>query len=55
MVKEETFYTTSDGKQYKTKKAAERNENELTLKNAGYTKKEVDGLLEEIAKDNRRI
>lgn len=55
MVKEETFYTTSDGKQYKTKKAAERNENELMLKNAGYTKKEVDGLLEEIAKDNRKI
>ena len=55
MVKEETFYTTSDGKQYKTKKAAERNENELTLKNAGYTKKEVDGILEEIAKDNRNI
>lgn len=55
MVKEETVYTTSDGKQYKTKKSAERNENMLTMENKGYTKKEVDELLKEIAVKNKRI
>lgn len=55
MVKEETVYTTSDGKQYKTKKSAERHENMLTMENKGYTKKEVDELLKEIAVKNKRI
>lgn len=55
MVKEEKVYTTSDGKQYKTKKSAERHENMLTMENKGYTKKEVDGLLKEISVKNKRI
>lgn len=45
MVKEEKVYITSDGKQYKTKKSAQRYENELYMKNKGYTKKEVDELI----------
>lgn len=52
MVKETKIYTTSDGKDYKTKKAAERHENEITLTSLGYSVFQVDKYLKEIAKTN---
>lgn len=55
MVKEEVFFITSDGKQYKTKRAAERHENEITMEQAGYTKKEVDEYLHKLKDSNRQI
>lgn len=55
MVKEEKVYTTSDGKQYKTRKSAERNENVLTMENAGYSKEEVDKALLSLAENNKNI
>lgn len=53
MVKEEKVYITSDGKQYKTKKSANRYENELYMKNEGYSKKEVDELIPKLTEKNR--
>lgn len=55
MVKEEKIYTTSDGKTYKTKKSAERYENALTLKRAGYDKSEVDNLIKDVAESNKMV
>lgn len=55
MVKETKIYTTSDGKDYKTKKSAERHERELTLKQAGYTVQQVNDYVAKIAETNKKI
>lgn len=55
MVKEEKVFTISDGRQFKTRKAAERNENILTMANAGYTEEEVVELLKEITLESTPI
>lgn len=48
MVKETKVYVCSDGKEYKTKKAAERHENELVFKNMNLSVSEVSDYLEDL-------
>lgn len=55
MVKKEVSYTTSDGVTYKTKKSAERHENEVFMRKYGYSVGDVNNYLEELATMNRVI
>lgn len=55
MVKETVIYTTTDGKEYKTKKSAERHENELVFKDTKLTIKQVTEHVAELAKTNRIV
>ena len=55
MIKESKTFTTSDGKEYKSKKSVERHENELTATQMGFEKKEVDTWVVKLSESNRVI
>lgn len=55
MIKESKTFTTSDGKEYKTRKSAERYENELTATQMGFEKKDVDTWVIKMSESNKVI
>lgn len=55
MVSEKKVFVTTDGKEYKTEKSAKRHENELVIKNKGFTVKEMNEWVVKVGERNHIV